>query len=85
MTKIIRIPKAFYIDHTVQRELPAPPILKETSRHYYIDADHPDASELRDDADFYTDVTQWADDNRYLFGLERSAIATVNAFRQIGA
>jgi len=24
MTKIIRIPKAFYIDHTVQRELPAP-------------------------------------------------------------
>lgn len=44
-----KIPKAFYNDHA-SRDLPAPPIIRETARHYVIDADHADAPELLDDA-----------------------------------
>jgi hypothetical protein len=49
------IPKGFYDDHTVGRDLPAPPIIKKTSRHYQIDGDHPDMAELVADAEFYAD------------------------------
>ena len=50
---IIRIPRAFYDDHVGCRDLPAPPIVRETSRHYWIDTNHPDCAELINDAEFY--------------------------------
>jgi len=53
---LTRIPKAFYDDHVGCRDLPAPTILKENSRHYWIDRDHPDCAELISDAEFYDNI-----------------------------
>jgi hypothetical protein len=50
---IVRIPKTFYDDHVVQRDLPAPPTIKETKSHYWIDTDHEDMAELLSDAQHY--------------------------------
>lgn len=55
VTTVIRIPTRFYDDHVDVGDLPAPPVLRATSRHYWIDLDHPDARELIDDAEFYLD------------------------------
>ena len=52
--KKISIPKKFYDDH-VARELPAPPIIRELSRLYEIDADHEHMVELINDCRFYCD------------------------------
>jgi hypothetical protein len=52
----IRIPKAFYDDHVKGRDLPAPPVLRATSRHYWIDMDHEDMGEFVNDAEFYVDM-----------------------------
>lgn len=54
---VVMIPKTFYRDHAVERELPAPPVRFETGRHYAIDIDHPDMAELEDDARHYADPT----------------------------
>lgn len=80
---LIRIPKVFYDDHTSGRDLPAPPIVRETKRHYFIESEHPDIGELEDDANHYSDVTTWGD-GIVLGGLERSARATLHAIRQVG-
>lgn len=79
--KLIRIPKVFYDDHVNGRDLPAPPIVRQTARHYFIDAEHPDAWELEDDANHYADVTMWAGEGITYGGLERSARATLKALR----
>lgn len=79
---IVRIPRVFYDDH-VDRDLPAPPVLRETKRHYFIDDEHPDIFELRDDAAHYSDATTWGYGIE-LGGLERSARATLNALREAG-
>jgi hypothetical protein len=82
MSKLVRIPKGFYDDHVSGRDLPAPPVVSETKRHYVIDADHEAAADLLDDARFYAspdgpcrDVNF---DSGYL-GLLSSARATVKA------
>lgn len=78
-----RIPTAFYDDHT-QRDLPAPPVMWKTTRHYVIDADHPDASELLEDAEFYSDVDgPIGGQNAHpsYLGLRRSATMTVAAIK----
>jgi hypothetical protein len=80
MIKLVRIPKVFYDDHTDGRELPAPPVLSETKRHYIIDADTEEAAELLDDARHYSGVVDWAGDRDYL-GLQSSARATVIALK----
>jgi len=52
---IIQIPKGFYIDH-FDRDLPAPPVIKETTRHYFIDTtddNEEDFKELCSDTEFY--------------------------------
>lgn len=76
MAKLVRIPKAFYDDHAKQRELPAPPIVRELARHYVVDACHPDAAELLDDACHYSDVCSWSDSAFDYMGLQRSARST---------
>lgn len=77
---LIRIPKVFYDDHA-DRELPAPPVIRETNRHYFIDNEHPDIFELENDAAHYSDATTWGGGIE-LGGFERSARATLNAIRE---
>lgn len=72
----VRIPRRFYEDH-VDRDLPAPPIVRATVRHYFIDATHPDAAELLSDARFYASEYPYMD--AYYVGLGRSAQATADA------
>ena len=52
----VRVPKVFYDDHTEGRDLPAPPVMHETERHYWLERGHPDMAELVNDAEFYADV-----------------------------
>jgi hypothetical protein len=84
---LVRIPKVFYDDHTSGRELPAPPVAVDGTRHYWIDANHADASELLEDAEFYADPAGPIAGNNaepsYL-GLASSARATVRALRNAG-
>jgi hypothetical protein len=52
---MIKIPKRFYIDH-IERDLPAPKILRETKSHYFIDGQDTTAfQELVSDAEFYAE------------------------------
>ena len=48
----IRIPKYFYHDH-IDRDLPAPPVIRKTKRHYWVERSHPDFAELINDAEYY--------------------------------
>ena len=52
---MIRVNRLFYDDH-IERELPAPPVLRENRTHYWIDPRHHDAAELLSDADYYDEV-----------------------------
>lgn len=74
---MIKIPTRFYDDHC-ERDLPAPPIVKETKSNYWVDADSEHLAELLDDADLYSYPSDWP---RYLFGVCMSAAATANAIR----
>lgn len=80
--KVVRIPKAFFIHHC-DRDLPAPEVVKETKHHFWIRADDPEMHELRSDAEYYLDIASnngWTD-QKYMFGLLRSAKATLAAIR----
>ena len=52
--ELIRIPKTFYADH-VERDLPAPEIVRSTKRHYWIDGGSEHLAELLGDAEYYSD------------------------------
>lgn len=60
---LVRIPKAFYDDHASGRDMPAPPIVRETKQHYWIDSTHEHFAELMSDARHYagdgTDADRW--------------------------
>jgi hypothetical protein len=62
MAAQIRIPKKFYDDH-VERDLPAPEIIRSTASHYWIENTDPAMAELTDDANHYandgTDADAW--------------------------
>ena len=75
--RLIKIPQRFYDDH-VERDLPAPDVVRETSRHYWIDAESEHLQELLNDAEFYASHI----DMPHLFGLCRSAAATAGAIRK---
>jgi hypothetical protein len=82
--KLIRIPQAFYDDHTSGRDLP---VLRQTAHHYIIDADHEDAPELFSDARFYADPSGPCRDvnfDRSYLGLLSSARATAKALSDAG-
>ena len=49
---LVKIPKAFYDDHS-DRALEAPPVVKTTKRHYVIETGHPDFPELCNDTYYY--------------------------------
>lgn len=52
--RLLTIPFVFFVDH-MWRALPTPAIVRETARHYVIDADDPNLGELIDDARHYVD------------------------------
>ena len=79
MTKLVRIPQRFYIDHS-ERDLPTPPVVKSTSLHYWIDLNHPATADLLDDAEFYSNEMDQGYYN-YMVGIIRSAEATHKAIK----
>ena len=79
MTKLVRIPQRFYVDH-FERDLPTPPVVKSTSLHYWIDLNHPATADLFDDAEFYSNEMDRGDHN-CMMGIIRSAEATYNSIK----
>jgi len=78
----IKITKLFYDDH-VDRDLPAPAIVRETKRHYFIDANSEHLDDLLADAEFYWDPTLFnCEFGDWLWGLIRSANATEKAIKK---
>jgi len=75
----IKITKMFYLDH-VERDLPTPPIVKETNSHIWIDATSEHLNELWADASFYADSHSFDTEfGSNLAALVRSAKATEKA------
>ena len=76
----IKITKTFFQDHVI-RDLPAPPVIKETKSHIWIDATSVHLSDLLSDADFYADPHSYgdADFGSSLSALVKSAKATKRA------
>jgi hypothetical protein len=82
-TNLIKIPKAFYIDH-IERDLDAPEIVKRSARHFHVAANDPAAvAELLSDANHYSDCAGpgWCvgAEARDGIGLQSSARATAKA------
>jgi len=81
--KMIRVNRFFYDDH-IERELPAPPVLRENRTHYWIDPTHHDAAELLSDADYYADAEgfdfeAWDDGRRIVNGAKQTRRALLKA------
>lgn len=76
---IRRVPKKFYDDH-VGRDLPAPPVVRATGRHLYIDDAHHDFPELVADAQYY--ANPWGPDE--CPDIVRAAKALLKALRDAG-
>lgn len=80
--ELIRIPKRFYDDHT-DRDLEAPPIVKETKAHYFIDANSEHLDELLSDASYYADPACYDFEfGTYLAAIILSARATEKAIEK---
>jgi hypothetical protein len=77
----IKIPKRFYDDH-IGRDLEAPRVVRETQRHYFIEAKSQHMDELMDDAWYH--ATQVDDCGGFVGGVVKSADATVNALLAAG-
>lgn len=82
--ELIRIPKKFYDDHTVNLSLEAPPVVKETRQHYFIDASSEHLAELLSNASFYADPFNYshAEFGSWLAALVKSARATEAAIEK---
>ena len=52
--RLLKLPRRFFDDH-VERELPAPTVVRQTQRHVWIRQDDPNLPELVNDADFHAD------------------------------
>ena len=76
----VKITKKFYEDH-VMRDLPAPPVIKQTKSHIWIDATSEHLSELLAGADYYADPWTYshAEFGSPLAALVKSAKATKSA------
>jgi len=73
---LIRIPKRFLNDH-LERDLPAPAIVRETKSHCFIDPRDPAIGELANDAGHYADGLDEAP-----LGIVLSARATLRAIQR---
>ena len=77
---LVKIPHRFFIDH-VERDLPAPVIVKRTKSHLWIDHNDANFAELRNDAEHYATAICTAD-FPHLLGIVTSAKATIKAIRK---
>lgn len=75
----LTIPKVFFDDHGIGRDLPTPAVISKTARHYIIDAADPNLPELIDDAEYYADP--YGPDAAPL-GLKTAAIALLAAIKR---
>lgn len=82
-TATYRIPKTLYDDH-ISRALPGGLIVSETKKHYTVELDLADYTELLGDADHYSDPVIAADLGFEYGGLIASARATKNALVKAG-
>jgi hypothetical protein len=78
MTKLIKLPKCFFVDHS-ERDLDTPVVIKETADHVMVSADDPALPELLSDAEFYAESSSYM--GKQYFGLCMSARATARAIK----
>lgn len=81
-TVTVKIPKRFYDDH-VARDLPAGKVVEDMPRHYRVELNAADYTELLSDADHYVWLGRTGDLDPEYFGLVSSARATVAALRKV--
>ena len=86
----MRIPQVFFDDHygrdlTVTKRIEKDGwksvVIKETKQHYYVSLTDEEFHDLFSDADYYTGM-YCLGEFRYLFGLVRSAVATLKAMNK---
>ena len=86
----MKIPKVFFDDHysrdlTVTKRIDetgwASVVVKETRRHYYVSLTLEEFNDLFDDAEHYSWMYKHGE-YRELFGLIRSAVATIKAMKE---
>lgn len=78
---LIKLPKRFFEDHK-ERDLDTPTVVKENSRNVWVDASDPHLAELKEDAQYYSDLWDMGSFDRWLFGICTSAKATVKALEK---
>ena len=78
---LIKLPKRFFQDHK-ERDLDTPTVVKENSRNVWVNANDPHLAELRADADYYSDMWDMGGFDQWVFGIARSAKATVEAIEK---
>jgi|TARA_B100000902_G_C27089623_1_gene803153 hypothetical protein len=75
---LIKLPKRFFQDHK-ERDLDTPTIVKENNRNVWVNANDPHLAELKSDADYYSLMWDMGSFDKWVFGIARSAKATVKA------
>ena len=80
MSRLIRIPTRFFDDH-VERNLPAPRVVRVTGNHYFIEgAPSDELNELLDDAQHYAEPGLFPEPE--MLGIVASARATARAIEK---
>ena len=72
---LFKIPRLFYNDH-VERDLPAPTVIRENKTHYWISLDGKHIDEFLSDADYYSSYEGMG---KEYYGIVASARATIRA------
>lgn len=80
MTNLIKIPKRFFDDHR-ERDLDTPRVMKATKSNYWISKNDPAISELISDAEYYVEIGELGAFDKWMFGLVRSAKATLKSLQ----
>ena len=81
MTNLIKLPVRFFYDHK-ERDLDTPEIVKKTKSHIWVCKNDPHLGELKEDAQYYSDMGDMGAFDKWMFGIVRSAKATVKAIEQ---
>lgn len=79
---LLKLPKRFFEDHR-ERDLDTPIVVKQNSSYVWVDQSDPHLAELKSDADYYSDMWDIGGFDKWLFGICRSAKATVKAIEAI--
>lgn len=78
---LIKLPKRFFQDHK-ERDLDTPTVVKENSQNVWVNANDPHLTELKSDADYYSLMWDMGSFDKWVFGIARSAKATVKAIEK---